>query len=67
MSFSDQQAVRCLGDQFQYCLLIGYIKTVVLKRQQFEDSESDATEPRALKRPCMDVHDNEEGQSSNEY
>ena len=67
MSFSSQQAIRCLGHQFQYCLLIGYIKIAALKRQQFEDSESDATEPKASKRPRVDANDNEEGQSSDEY
>lgn len=63
MSFASERAVRCLGDQFQYCWLTGCIKTpAVLKRQRFEDSESDATEPRASKRPRVDEHDNEEGQ-----
>ena len=30
---------------------------VMLKRQQFEDSESDITEPKILKRLCMNMHD----------
>ena len=67
MSFFSQQAVRCLGDQFQYCLLIGCIKTAKLKRQRFGDSESDTTEPRASKCLRVDVHDNEEGKGSDEY
>ena len=33
----------------------------MLKRQQFNDSESDATESRASKCPRVDEHDNEEG------
>ena len=39
----------------------------MLKRQQFEDSESDATELRASKRPRVDEYDNEEGQDSDKY
>ena len=67
MSFSSQRAIRCLGDLFQYCLLIGCIKTAALKRQQFEDSESDAIEPRASKRPRVDAHNNKKWQGLDEY
>ncbi len=50
MSFSTQRAVHYLVDQFQYCLLIGYIKTVaVLKCQQFEDSKNEKMELRVSK------------------
>ncbi len=68
MGFCSQRAVRYLIDQFQYCLLIGCIKTAaVLKRQRFEDSESDETEPRVSKRQRVDVYDNEEGQGLDKY
>ncbi len=51
MNFSNKRAVRYFIDQFQYCLLIGYIKTTaVLKSQRFEDSESEETEPKVSKR-----------------
>ena len=39
----------------------------MLKRQRFEDSERNATELRASKRPCIDENDNKEGQGSNKY
>lgn len=39
----------------------------VLKHQQFEDSESDAMEPRLSKCQCTDEYDNKEGQSLNKY
>ncbi len=68
MSFSSQRAVRYLVDQFQYSLLIGCIKTAaMLKRQRFKDSESEEREPRVSKRQCLGVHDDEEGQSLDEY
>ncbi len=68
MSFSSQIAVRYLVDQIQYCLLIGCIKmAALLKRQQFEDSKSEETEPRVSKRQRMSVHDDEEGLSLDEY
>ena len=61
MRFSRQQAVRYIGDQFQYYLLIGCIKTAALKRQRFEDSESDATKPKVLKYSRVGAYENEEG------
>ncbi len=68
MSFSSQRAVHYLVDQFQYCLLIRCIKTVtVLKRQQFQYSKSEETEPRVSKRQRVGVHNNEEGLSLDEY
>ena len=67
MSFSSQRAVHCFGDQFWYCLLIRCIKTAALKRQGFEDSESNATELKASKRPYVDAYKHEKGQGSDEY
>ncbi len=68
MSFSSQRALRYLVDQFQYCLLIGCIKTAaVLKCQRFEDSKSKEIEPRVSKRQHVGVHDNEERLSLDEY
>ena len=67
MSFSSQQAIRCLGNQFRYCLLIGCIEIAALKRQQFEDDKSDVMELRISKRLCVDTHDNEEGQGLDKY
>lgn len=68
MSFFSQRAVCCFGDQFQYYLLIEYIKTpMALKRQWFKDSESNATEPKASKCPCVDVYDNKKEQNLEEY
>ena len=68
MCFSSQKAICCLVDQFEYCLLIGYIKTpAVLKRQRFEDSENKETKPRVSKFQYVDVDDNKEGQSLDEY
>ena len=68
MSFSSQRIVRYLVNQFQYCLLIGFIQiAAVLNRQQFKDSESEETEPRVLKRQRVGVHDNEKKQNLDEY
>lgn len=68
MSFSSERVIYCLDDQFQYCLLIGYIKTIaVVKRQQFERSESHVTEPKSSKRPFMNTHNNEERQDSEDH
>ena len=68
MSFASERAVRCLSNQFGYCWLTGCIKTpAMLKRQQFEHSESDAIEPKASKRVCVDEHNNEKGQGSDKY
>ena len=39
----------------------------MLKRQEFEDSENDATEPKTSKCPRVDRHNSEEGQSSEKY
>ena len=62
MSFSSQKAVRYLVDQFQYCLLIGYIKmVVVLKHQQLKDNESEETKPKVSKCQRVGVNDNEKG------
>ena len=67
MSFFGQQVIHCLGNQFQYCLLIWCIKTVALKRQQFEDNKIDATKPKALKRLSVDTYDNEKRQDLDKY
>lgn len=40
---------------------------VTLKRQQFKDNESDMTESRISKCQCIDIYDNEEGQSLDKY
>ena len=68
MSFASERAVYYFVDQFQYCWLIGCIKTpVMLKRQRFKDNESDTIEPRVSKRPRVDEYDNEEVQGLDEY
>ena len=68
MNFSNQKAVYYLVDQFQYFLLIGYIKTAtVLKRQQFKNSESEKKELRISKRQLVHMTDNEKGQSLDKY
>ena len=64
MSFSRQKDVRYLVNQFHYWLLIGCMNTpAMLKRQRFKDSESDKTEPKRLKRECLDERDNKKGNS----
>ncbi len=61
MSFSSQRTVCYLIDQFNYWLLIVYIKTSVgLKRQLFDDSDSEERAPRVYKRLRIDVSDDEE-------
>ncbi len=40
---------------------------VVLKRQRFEDSGSDVTEPRGSKRQRLDARDDEEGEDLDEF
>lgn len=68
MSFANKHAVYCIDDQFQYCQLNTYIKIlVVLKRQQFKDSKSDAIKPKASKCIYMDKHNNEERQGLDKY
>ena len=67
MSFSSQRDVRYLVDQFHYWLLIRCMKTpALLKRQRFEESGSDETEPKRLKRQRLDERDDEEGNSLDE-
>ena len=39
----------------------------MLKRQRFEDNESDETESSVSKCPRLDVYDNKEGQGLEEY
>ena len=39
----------------------------MLKRQQLEDSESDETESRGSKCQRLDMHDNEEGETLDEF
>lgn len=68
MSFSSKQTIYCLNDQFQYCLLIGYIKIpTALMHQQFKNDENDAMEPRISKHQRVNIYDNEEKQSLDEY
>ncbi len=44
------------------------MKTVaVLKRQRFENSRSNMTEPRGSKRQRLDVRDDEEGEGLDEF
>lgn len=65
MSFSSERVICYFLDQFYYYLLIGYIKTtVMLKPQQFEDSESDMMELKVSKYQRIDERDNEEENSS---
>ena len=67
MSFSSQRDIRYLVDQFYYWLLIRCMKTpALLKRQRFEESGSDETEPKGLKRQRLDERDDEEGNSLDE-
>ncbi len=67
MSFSSQKAVHYFVNQF-HCLLIKYIKmAAMLKRQQFEDSKSEETEPRVSKCQHVGIHDDEEEQSLDKY
>ena len=40
---------------------------MVLKRERFEDSKSDKTEPRGSKRPWLDTRNNEEGESLDKF
>ena len=62
MSFSSQRAVFYLIDQFNNWLLIVCIKTpVLLKHQQFYDSESKKTAPIVYKHQRFDEGDDEEG------
>lgn len=68
MSFSDKKAVYYLVNQFHYCLLVRYIKTLaVLKHQRFEDSESNKMELSISKRQQFDMPDNKEGQGLDNY
>ncbi len=68
MSFYSQKAIYYFVDQFQYYLLIGYIKTaVVLKHQQFKDNESEEMGLRVSKRQCAGIYDNEKGQNLDKY
>lgn len=47
MCFSIQSAIRYLVNQFKYSMLIECIKTpTMLRRQQFQDSGNNKTEPR---------------------
>ncbi len=41
--------------------------TAVLKRQRFEDSESDKTKPRGLKRQRLDMREDEEGEGVDKF
>ena len=40
---------------------------VVLKRQQFEDGESEEMKPKVSKRHCVDMDDIEKGQNLDKY
>lgn len=67
MSFSSQQTLYYLGNQFQYYLLIGYTKTAALKHQQFGDGESDTKKIRASKYSRVDEYNNEEWHGIDNY
>ncbi len=67
MSFFSQRTICYLIDQFNYWLLIVYIKTPsTLKRQLFDNSDSEERAPRVYKRPWIDESDDEE-QDLDEY
>lgn len=59
--FSSQRVIQYLVDQFQYCLLIKYIKVpTILKHEQFEDSKGIKTELGISKfQRQMNMHDND--------
>ncbi len=40
---------------------------IMLKRQQFENSGSDETEPKGLKHQRLDMYDNEEEEDLDEF
>lgn len=68
MNFSSKGVVYYLINQFNYYLLIIYIKKpVVLKCQQFEKNENNKTKSNKLKYQQLDMHNNKEGQSLNKY
>ncbi len=61
MSFSIQRTVCYLIDQLNYWLLIVCIKTLSgLKRQLFDDSDSEERAPRVYKRLRIDKSNDEE-------
>ena len=69
MSFSSQRAVFCLIDSGILILVANWLyKTpIVLKRQRFENSRSDKMELRGLKRQRLDLRNNEEEKSLDEF
>ncbi len=69
MSFSSQRAVCYLVDSTIPVLVANWVyKTPeMLKRQQFEDSGSNKTEPKSSKRQQLDSHDDEEGEGLDKF
>ena len=69
MSFSSQKAVYYLVDLAILVLVANWLYKMlaVLKRQQFKDNESDKMEPSGSKRQQLDLRDDEEEESLNEF
>ncbi len=69
MSFSIQRAECYLVDLAIPVLDANWIykMPIVLKRQRFEDSKSDETEPRGSKRQPLDSRDDEEGEGLDKF
>lgn len=65
MSFSGEEVVYYLVDQFYYNLLIGYIKmATMLIRQPLKNDENNVMEPRVSKCHGVDERDDEERNNS---
>lgn len=59
MSFFTQQVIYCFCNQFLFYLLTEYIKLpVLIKRQQFKDSENNMIKLRLLKFLYMNAYNN---------
>ncbi len=69
MSSSSQRAVCYLVDSAIPVIVANWVyKTpVMLKRQQFDNNESDKTEPRGSKRQKLDLRDDEKGEGLDEF
>lgn len=61
MNFPSKKTVCNFIDQFYYYLIIRYIKTLaMIKRKQFQDSDSDKTKSNISKRQHFDLHNNKD-------
>ena len=69
MNFPSQRAVYYLVDSAIPVLVANWLyKTpMVLKRQQFKDSRNDKIELKGSKYQQLDLHDNKEEESLNEF